>query len=59
MSSKKLDELQQNFDTTKILADVDTIDEICSSICDLDGIKLELRASPFNGSHNHQWGFNN
>jgi hypothetical protein len=42
VNSKKLDELQQYFDTTKILAAVDTIDEICSSICDLDGIRLEL-----------------
>ncbi|MBR8839128.1 MAG: hypothetical protein DSM106950_35295 [Stigonema ocellatum SAG 48.90 = DSM 106950] len=42
MSSKKLDELQQNFDTTQILAAVDTIDEIRSRICEPDGIRLEL-----------------
>ncbi|MUG91812.1 hypothetical protein F7734_04725 [Scytonema sp. UIC 10036] len=42
VSSKKLDELQQNFDTTQILAAVDAIDEIRSRICEPDGIRLEL-----------------
>ena len=42
VSSNKLSELQQNFDPIKILAAVDTIDEIRSRICDPDGIRREL-----------------
>ena len=42
LNSKKLEELQQNFDTTKILAAVDTIDEIRDRICEPDGIRQDL-----------------
>jgi hypothetical protein len=42
LNSKKLEELQQSFDTTKILAAVDTIDEIRYRICEPDGIRQEL-----------------
>jgi hypothetical protein len=42
LNSKKLEELQQNFDTTKILAAVDTIDEIRYRICEPDGMRQDL-----------------
>ena len=42
LNSKKLDELQRSFDTTKILAAVDTIDEIRYRICEPDGMRQDL-----------------
>jgi hypothetical protein len=42
LNSKKLEELQQNFDTTKILAAVDTIDEIRYRMCEPDGMRQDL-----------------
>jgi hypothetical protein len=42
LDSKKLEELQQSFDNTKILAAVRTIDEIRYRICEPDGIRQEL-----------------
>jgi hypothetical protein len=42
LNSKKLEELQRNFDTTKILEAVDTIDEIRYRICEPDGMRQDL-----------------
>jgi hypothetical protein len=42
LNSKKLEELQRSFDTTKILAAVDTIDEIRYRICEPDGMRQDL-----------------
>lgn len=42
VSKKKLDELQQNFDTTQILAAINTIDEIRYRICEPEHMRDEL-----------------
>ncbi len=42
VSKKKLNELQQNFDTTEILAAVDIIDEIRYKICEPEEMRFEL-----------------
>lgn len=59
VSSKKLDELQHSFDTTKILAAVDAIDEIRYRICEPDGMRRSFAESSFNGSHDYKWRYHN
>lgn len=42
VSTKKLEKLQQSFDTTDILAAIDTIDQIRYRICKPEGMRDEL-----------------